>query len=171
MGVRFPAGINLLNSELENARLQNLVSNPASNALGQMFFDISINRPKWYAGSTDGWVTALANLTRLNEINAPTAAVGFNLQRITGLADGVAQQDAATVKQLSDLATSTGTYVHTQSVPVAVWVVQHNLGRRPSVSMFDSAGEQCEGDVEHVDDNQLTITSAGAFSGVAYIGG
>lgn len=106
MSVRFPNGIDLLKGELRNSRLQNLAAAPSSPVLGQAYFDTagSTNRPKWYAGATDGWVQALTNLTRLDQISAPTTSVGMNSQRITSLADGVNPQDAATVKQLTDMA-------------------------------------------------------------------
>jgi hypothetical protein len=44
---------------------------------------------------------AMAGSTRLDTIASPTGNVGFNSQRITGLADGVAATDAATVGQIS----------------------------------------------------------------------
>jgi hypothetical protein len=60
-------------------------------------------------------------------------------------------------------------YTHTQSVPSAQWAVAHNLGKRPSVAVFDSAWSEWAGGVAHVDENNLTITFSSAFSGVAYL--
>ncbi len=60
-------------------------------------------------------------------------------------------------------------YSYTQSVPEAVWVVQHNLNRFPAVTVIDDAGDEVEMDVRYVDANTLTLTAAGALSGVAYL--
>lgn len=56
-----------------------------------------------------------------------------------------------------------------QSVPAALWTVNHNLGKRPAVQVFDSAGTQVEGDVAHLNVNTLTVTFAFPFSGTCYL--
>lgn len=60
-------------------------------------------------------------------------------------------------------------YVHNQAVPAAVWTVNHNLGKRPSVTVEDSAGTDVVGEVDHVNANTLTITFTAGFSGTAYL--
>lgn len=59
-------------------------------------------------------------------------------------------------------------YTHTQSIPSTVWSVQHNLGKKASVMVVDSADSVVYGDIEYTDLNNLTITFNGAFSGKAY---
>lgn len=59
-------------------------------------------------------------------------------------------------------------YVHLQNSPSASWVVTHNLNKRPSVVVVDSAESVVVGEVEYNSDNQVTLTFAGAFSGKAY---
>lgn len=39
-----------------------------------------------------------------------------------------------------------------------VWMIPHNLGRYPVVSIRDSAGDVIVADVQHLDANVLTIT-------------
>lgn len=58
-------------------------------------------------------------------------------------------------------------YKHKQDVPDYVWTAHHNLGVRLNVSVFDSANDEIEGDVVHVDDNTTTITFAYAITGYA----
>lgn len=58
-------------------------------------------------------------------------------------------------------------YTHVQNAPADVWHVQHNLGFRPSVQVFDSGGTEVEGDIHHIDNNSLTITFSSSFSGEA----
>jgi len=60
-------------------------------------------------------------------------------------------------------------FIHTQSVASTTWTVTHNMGKRPSVSIVDSSGDEVIGQVNHVSINQLTITFSAAFSGVAYL--
>lgn len=56
-----------------------------------------------------------------------------------------------------------------QNVASALWVIPHGLGKFPSVTVFDSANTQVEGDVQHISNNELTITFGAAFSGTAYL--
>ena len=60
-------------------------------------------------------------------------------------------------------------YVHNQAVASATWNVQHDLDKFPSCTMVLSTGQQGYGDVTFIDENNLTITFAGAESGKAYI--
>lgn len=61
-------------------------------------------------------------------------------------------------------------FTHTQSVPSAVWTVTHNLGYKPGgVIVEDSAGTEWVGEIDYVDNNTLTITFQGAFSGTAQL--
>jgi hypothetical protein len=60
-------------------------------------------------------------------------------------------------------------YVHNQPVASVTWTVQHNLDKFPSCTMVLSTGQQGYGDVTFIDENNLTITFAGAESGKAYI--
>lgn len=60
-----------------------------------------------------------------------------------------------------------GSITFTQGLPASVWTVAHNLGRRPAVSVLTTAGDLVDGDVRHLNPNNLTITFAAAFAGVA----
>lgn len=62
-----------------------------------------------------------------------------------------------------------GTYVHAQRTSAREWVVEHSMGRYPSVSVVDSAGTQVCGDVTYIDINTLKITFVAPFSGTAYL--
>lgn len=59
-------------------------------------------------------------------------------------------------------------YTHTQSIAAAVWTAPHNLGRFPSVSVVDTAGNKVEPDVQWVDSNIVQITHGSARTGKAY---
>ena len=59
-------------------------------------------------------------------------------------------------------------YVHVQNTPSATWTASHNLGKKPAVVVVDSADEVVYGEIEYIDDNTITLTFVGAFSGKAY---
>jgi hypothetical protein len=61
------------------------------------------------------------------------------------------------------------TYTHDQASPSSSWTITHNLGRRPSVTIVDSAGNVQIGEVLYNSDNQITVTFAASFGGYAYL--
>ena len=80
------------------------------------------------------------------------------------LGTGLSRDVSGVISAVGDL-----TYVHTQIASVTVWTIVHNLGKRPSVSQTDSAGEPIEGNVEHVSLNELTITHYFPTDGTAIL--
>lgn len=60
-------------------------------------------------------------------------------------------------------------YLFEQAIVSDVWEIEHNLGFRPNVTVFDSAHSQVEGEVFHQDSNSLTVTFSAAFSGYAVL--
>lgn len=60
-------------------------------------------------------------------------------------------------------------YTHDQMTASALWSVTHSLGKFPSVTVVDSAGDPCEGFVRYLSSDQLTITFSAAFGGHAYL--
>ena len=77
---------------------------------------------------------------------------------ITGLSD-----------ELDRLSVLASGYVHEQGVASAVWTVQHNLNKYPSVNVVDSAGNEIISEVTYNDENSVTITMNGASKGRAYL--
>jgi hypothetical protein len=60
-------------------------------------------------------------------------------------------------------------FTHNQDTIAASWLIEHNLGFFPNVTVIDSSGSTCEGDVAHIDNNTLTIQFSGGFTGTAYL--
>jgi hypothetical protein len=60
---------------------------------------------------------------------------------------------------------SGGGYYHVQSIPAATWEIEHGLGFRPAVAVYDSAGNACEGGVAHPTPNRIVLTFSAAFAG------
>lgn len=63
-------------------------------------------------------------------------------------------------------ATGSAAFVFTQATPAATWTINHNLGYRPAVELFDQGGNEFDADIVHVSNNQvvvyLNIAAAGA---------
>lgn len=56
-----------------------------------------------------------------------------------------------------------------QQVPSDVWIILHNLGFQPNVTVVDSGGTTVEGSISYDSVNQITLTFSAAFSGFAYL--
>lgn len=58
-------------------------------------------------------------------------------------------------------------YIHYQRIAAETWKVEHNLDKFPSVTIVDSAESTVVGEVTYIDENNLTVEFASAFSGKA----
>lgn len=56
-----------------------------------------------------------------------------------------------------------------QPVAAAVWTIAHGLNSRPTVTVVGPGDQALIGDVQYVDDNNLTITFGTPTAGVAYL--
>lgn len=59
------------------------------------------------------------------------------------------------------------TYLWDQVTPAITWTINHNMGKHPSVSVFDISGDEVEANVNYVDLDNITITFNEAFAGKA----
>lgn len=60
-------------------------------------------------------------------------------------------------------------HTHDQNTSSATWTVAHNLGKKPSVTIVDSADSILHGQIQYTDLNNLTITLSAPTSGKAYL--
>ena len=68
----------------------------------------------------------------------------------------------------NNIFTSDANYVHDQGVASTTWVVDHNLAKKCSVTVVDSAGTVQIGQVTYNSDNRVTLDFDGSFSGKAF---
>lgn len=61
------------------------------------------------------------------------------------------------------------TFIFEQNVDSKVWEISHSLGKFPSVSVFDTAGTEMLGDIQYIDNNNITITFSEEIRGKAYL--
>lgn len=92
----FLSGIDLSNTQLLNAILQTLATDP-TNTAGKIYYHSGTGTLRFMDG------TNVRVLGRLDQISAPGGAVGLNSQKITSLADPTAAQDAVTKQYVDGL--------------------------------------------------------------------
>ena len=64
--------------------------------------------------------------------------------------------------------TGDANFVFTQGSAASQWVVDHNLSKKPSVMVVDSAGTVVIGQITYNSDNRVTLDFSGSFSGKAF---
>ena len=62
-----------------------------------------------------------------------------------------------------------GKYVHTQDLPSDEWVIQHNLGHIPCITLLDANNIEMVGTIEHQSFNKCVITFTEPVEGRAYL--
>lgn len=60
-------------------------------------------------------------------------------------------------------------YEYHQNIPSSIWKINHNLNKKPSVTVVDSAGTKVIGEVNYTSDNTLELYFSAQFSGIAYL--
>lgn len=60
-------------------------------------------------------------------------------------------------------------YHHYQNVASDIWTIVHPLGKYPSVTIVDSAGDEVEGAVNYLGLTTIVVSFSAAFSGSAYL--
>lgn len=59
-------------------------------------------------------------------------------------------------------------YTHNQLSASNTWVINHNLGKYPAITLRDSAGSEFDARVQHVNNNQAIAHLSYAVSGTAH---
>ncbi|MFH1493735.1 MAG: collagen-like protein [Pseudomonadota bacterium] len=62
-----------------------------------------------------------------------------------------------------------GGYVHSQSSAEVLWIINHNLGVRPAISVTDTGGSELDAEVLHVSMNQCHIMFNAPTAGLARV--
>lgn len=60
-------------------------------------------------------------------------------------------------------------YTHEQAIASSVWNINHNLGKYPSVTVVDSAGDMVICGVNYIDENNVKLEFTAEFGGKAYL--
>jgi hypothetical protein len=80
------------------------------------------------------------------------------------------QHPISAITGLQEILNQIWTFTFEQGIPSDTWVIQHNLGRNPSVTVVDSAGAvQIPDEINYDTDNQITVKFLGSFAGKAFL--
>lgn len=63
--------------------------------------------------------------------------------------------------------TTQAEYTHYQTTPSTTWIINHNLGRYPSIQVMSVGGIEFIADIQHTSTNQSIITLSSAVAGIA----
>jgi len=126
-------------------------------AVGEIGYDITNNQLRVGDGTT-----AWGQLSVLEAVGAAATTAYDN--SLSGLS-AVNMQQA--IDELVNIKASF--FEYEQQVPSATWVVTHNLGRLPSVTVIDSGDNIVIGDILFLNNNQVEISFTGSFAGKAYL--
>jgi hypothetical protein len=74
-----------------------------------------------------------------------------------------------TIAGMKSVGITDSRYEHTQETVGKVWEINHNLNKKPSVTVVDSGDNVVIGEVQYVDNNNLTVSFNASFSGKAYL--
>lgn len=61
------------------------------------------------------------------------------------------------------------TTTFSQNTASSIWSITHNMSKFPSVFSKDSSDNVIIGEVDHINNNELTITFSAATTGTAYL--
>lgn len=60
-------------------------------------------------------------------------------------------------------------YIHDQFNPSSIWIIKHDLNKKPSITITDTAGSIVEGSVTYINNNEVRLYFNFPFSGYAYL--
>lgn len=67
------------------------------------------------------------------------------------------------------IASKDANYIHSQYFASTEWVINHNLGKYPSVLIIDDEGTEVKGDIEYIDENNIKLKFSYEISGKAIL--
>lgn len=136
--------------------------------------DASGYQKKWYLGDfvtvlDEEYVVSL--MEQILEVEEDFDATGYSLTPTFGIPEKTIKEAISGGGTGSSGGNSGGdiTYIHTQMTAAKVWVINHNLGKFPSVTVVDSAGSVAVGETEYLDKDNIRLSFSGAFAGHAYL--
>lgn len=167
-------------NEIQNARIQNLASDPSSPTIAQIWYNTTTGKLMWRGASSSIDPTARANHSgtqlagtisdfstavvahRLDQFALPTASIALNGQRLTNLADPVGAQDAAT-KNYVDAAVNGTDWKQSVRVGTTALVLLTGLQTIDGISV--AAGDRVLVKNQSVaSENGIYVASSGAWA-------
>jgi hypothetical protein len=166
----FYNNVSLAKNELLDARIQNkTTSQRQAMSLGVTHNGLATwdtDLEGLYMWQQDHWVRVGASIEDVEDWNQAydDSVVGFTVNQGADTTFTIQRRNSADIT-----ATYKSGYEFNQNSPSNTWVITHNLNKRPSVTVIDSAGSEVEGEVTINSLNQITIVFCSAFSGKALL--
>jgi hypothetical protein len=115
-----------------------------------------------------GYLTGTEANAAYAALGAPAAAVAAHEQAADPHPGYLTQSEGdARYAPLGSTGGGVSAYVHTQSTPATTWTINHNLGYRPSVELFNSGMQEIDAEIAHPSVNQTVVTLNPATAGLA----
>lgn len=92
MPMPFLTALNLSQNELQNAKIQNLATDPATPVVGQIWYNTTSSTLKYFDGAVR---TFAGTQNKLSDFQPPTTAVNFGNQNLQNVANPILATDAA----------------------------------------------------------------------------
>lgn len=113
--------------------------------------------------------TGFQGLSGSNGLQGATGFQGLTgLQGIQGMHGAAAAQGIQGTQGIAGEATPVA-FTYTQSSASTNWVINHNLGFYPNITVVDLSSNILEGDITYTDSNSVTLTFSRTTSGTAYL--
>lgn len=110
----------------------------------------------------------MTDVTITNSVVAVTADRGDDGPSVTVQVNGPTTVAASTVGiQGPSGGGGSAAYTYTQSPAAMVWTIDHNLGFRPTVTVFSESGDEVRPNIQNPTVNRTTIGFSEAFAGTA----
>lgn len=119
----------------------------------------------------NGTVSAFTQCPELERrINEVDERCKKNTENIGDLNDLETADKSNIVAAINDsLRHTDGNYIYEQSSAQDTWLITHNLGKMPSITVIDSGGTVVQGEYEMIDENTVKCTFSAPFAGKAIL--
>ena len=141
--------------------------------------NFSYNRTTDTYSDNKSWLTPLNSDRILNTVTESQKTSGYYIPSLKLLFDELSKKQnkltaGANITIENDVISAVATdkhFVYNQLAPSNEWVIEHNLGKHPSVTVVDSAENQVIGEVTYINDSILKVYFGPeiSFSGKAYL--
>lgn len=116
--------------------------------------------------SLDGQTTI--NITSQSEVKQVNIRSSGDHEYLTGR-NKPNQHPIESITGLQEVIEKLMTFTYEQGVASDTWTITHNLGRKPTVVVVDSADNVFYPAVQYIDLNTVVVTMNGATTGKAYL--
>lgn len=124
---------------------------------------------KYWAEQAESELSGLSSRVTTIEGKIPSSATSSNQLTDKYYVDNADTTLRTEITDLREILNKLWTFTFEQGVASDTWVIEHNLGRNPSVTIVDSSGRIFTPAVQYDNENQVTVTMNGATTGKAYL--